>query len=61
MAGGPILVGPVAPCWCTIFKKATRNIKLHGGIAYRMPAGPLADIQGTDKWRTLIQNTVSAA
>ena len=37
-------------------------IKPHGGIAYRTPAEAAGiDIQGTDKWLTLIQNAVSAA
>ena len=37
-------------------------IRPHGGIAYRMPAKATGiDIQGTDRWLTLIQNTVAAA
>ena len=37
-------------------------IKPRGGIAYRTPAEAAGiDIQGTDKWLTLIQNVVSAA
>ena len=36
-------------------------IKPHGGMVHRTPAEAAGiDIQGTDKWRTLIQNAVSA-
>ena len=37
-------------------------IKPHGGIAYGTPAEAAGiDIQGADRWLTLIQNAVSAA